>query len=383
MKNLLLLPLPPPFAGPEMIAFNLVRSAKLKKSENIILQNANIHNSNADKGSFTISGFKNFILIIINYLKNLRHVKGVFVYLSSSRLGFFKDSIYIYLAILSRRKVVAQYHGSNFYHFYEFQSWLYRRYIEFTLRRLSKILVLGKTLKPIFYDIDPTLKIDVLPNGLDVQQYTVLKKNIPGSEFTILFMGHLIFSKGFYDLIISYKQLYSKYRRRISINFAGENIGYSVTTLEFLSGKFYEQFKKYGKEIDAEIQDFIKNSYEYNAHYLGFVSGKKKIQALATADLFVLPSYTEGFSMAVLEAMAVGLPVIVTPVGAMPEVVQDDINGKITPVGNPDKLALNIEYFIMNPEKARQIGTYNREYVKRNYDIEIVAEKLLTILNDV
>ena len=383
MKKLLLLPLPPPYAGPEMIAYYLTRSAKLQNAKEIILQNANIHTSNAAKGSFTFSGLQNFFLIILNYLKNLRQVNVVFIYLSSSRLGFFKDSIYIYLAKLFRRKVVAQYHGSNFYHFYEYQSGLYRWYIRITLRRLAKVLVLGETLKPIFHDIDAGLDLDVLPNGLELEPFHAPEKDFSKTSFTIFFMGHLIFSKGFYDLIVSYKQLYGKYNDHIALKFAGENVGYAETTLEFLSGKYYEQFANHGREIDAEIQDFIKNAEQYNAQYLGFVNGERKMETLAAADLFVLPSYTEGFSMAVLEAMAAGLPVIVTPVGAMPEVVQDGINGLHTPVGDPEKLTKNIEYFINNPKKAREMGQYNRDYVKRNYDIEIVAERLLAILNDV
>ena len=383
MKKLFLLPLPPPFAGPEMVAYNLKCSASIGSNDSLVLLNANIHSSNAAKGSFTLAGFRNFVHIIFNFLKNLRHANIVFIYLSSSRLGFLKDSIYIYLTKLSRRKIVAQYHGSNFYHFYEYQSTLYRLYIRMTLHRLSKILVLGETLKPIFHDIDPELDLDILPNGLELEPYNAVAKYASNPVFTILFMGHLIFSKGFYDLIVGYKQLYGKYNDRIALKFAGENVGYSETTLEFLNGKYYEQFAKHGREIDAEIQDFITNAEKYNAHYLGFVSGEEKLQTFASADLFVLPSFTEGFSMAVLEAMAAGLPVIVTPVGAMPDVVQDGINGLLTPVGDPEKLAQNIEYFINNPEKAREMGKYNRDYVKRNYDIEVVAERLLAILNEV
>ena len=68
------------------------------------------------------------------------------------------------------------------------------------------------------------------------------------------------------------------------------------------------------------------------------LSGKDKHDAFCSADIFVLPSFTEGFSVAVLEAVAHGLPVITTRVGALPEVIAEKENGMFVSAGNQEEL---------------------------------------------
>jgi glycosyltransferase involved in cell wall biosynthesis len=378
-KIIFLLPSPPPVAGPELIAEALTNSRTIRGKKDIRIINANINTGNATRGTFTLQGFFNFLVIILKFTIALPTAKILFTYLSSSRLGFIKDAIFIWLASFFFTKVVTQYHGSHFQHFYTAQSGFYKKFIRLTLSRTSKVLVLAESLKSIFQGICDETKIDVLQNGLVIksQTFSEVKTNI---SFNILFMGHLIYSKGFYELVRAYKKLYQRYSDNVSLQFAGENIGYSEGTLEFLSGEYYDTFRKHGLDINDEIQDFIRNAKIYNAQYLGFISGEKKEEILAESDLFVLPSYTEGFSMACLEAMAAGLPVIATPVGAMNEVVKDGVNGVITPVGDVDKLVENIRFFIDNPDEHKKIGSYNPSYVKVNYNIEVVAQKLLNIL---
>ena len=147
-----------------------------------------------------------------------------------------------------------------------------------------------------------------------------------------------------------------------------------------MSGQWEKDFYQNGRAKNQEIQDFIQNSQHWNSKYLGFVSGDEKIKAFNNSDLLVLPSYTEGFSISVLEAMAMGLPVITTPVGAMPEVVKNGVNGLITPIGNVEKLAENIEILMNDKELYRKISEYNPKYVRENFDIEQVAKQLIEIL---
>lgn len=59
--------------------------------------------------------------------------------------------------------------------------------------------------------------------------------------------------------------------------------------------------------------------------------GSAKTEALEWADIYILPSYNEGLPIAILEAMACGMPVITTPVGGIPELVRDGMNGTLIP----------------------------------------------------
>ena len=78
---------------------------------------------------------------------------------------------------------------------------------------------------------------------------------------------------------------------------------------------------------------------------------------LAAMDILVLPSHSEGVSLALLEAMAVGLPVIATVVGGLPEVVTDAANGLLIPPRDPEALARALERLLADPNFARLWGS--------------------------
>jgi glycosyltransferase involved in cell wall biosynthesis len=85
---------------------------------------------------------------------------------------------------------------------------------------------------------------------------------------------------------------------------------------------------------------------------------------LKRADAFVLPSYHEGLPMALLEAMAWGLPPICTPVGSIPEVVRHRLNGLLVPPGDIAQLATAIQRLAINPTERRRMGALARATVE-------------------
>jgi glycosyltransferase involved in cell wall biosynthesis len=87
-------------------------------------------------------------------------------------------------------------------------------------------------------------------------------------------------------------------------------------------------------------------------------------QLLATADAFVLPSYHEGLPMSMLEAMAWELPVIVTPVGGIPEVVISEGNGLLVTPGNQEELQNALRQLIQNPCLRSKLGQSGRQTVE-------------------
>jgi glycosyltransferase involved in cell wall biosynthesis len=83
--------------------------------------------------------------------------------------------------------------------------------------------------------------------------------------------------------------------------------------------------------------------------------------------------------MAVIEAMACGLPIIATQVGGLPDLVCQDLNGLLVPAGQPDQLAIAIHQLIVNPEMRylMQVGSF--QLAQKNFGVEDLVSRLLEI----
>ncbi|MBS3066163.1 glycosyltransferase family 4 protein [Candidatus Woesearchaeota archaeon] len=110
----------------------------------------------------------------------------------------------------------------------------------------------------------------------------------------------------------------------------------------------------------------------------GFVSDV--VPYLQAADVFVMPSLTETTSLATLEAMACGLPVIVTKVGFMKEYIKKDYNGMFFPRNNVTNLSLKIMHLLMDKRKRAELGENARETVIRDFAWEKTYKKIKRIL---
>ncbi|MFC1774715.1 glycosyltransferase family 4 protein [Nanoarchaeota archaeon] len=104
---------------------------------------------------------------------------------------------------------------------------------------------------------------------------------------------------------------------------------------------------------------------------------------LNAMDVFVLPSLTETSSLATMEAMACGLPVIVTPVGNIPEYVQDGHNGLIFSRKDVDALIERIHKLIDDPELRKVMGKNARKTIVKNYPWHRTVKRIKKVLLDI
>ncbi|WOD41513.1 glycosyltransferase [Nodosilinea sp. E11] len=109
---------------------------------------------------------------------------------------------------------------------------------------------------------------------------------------------------------------------------------------------------------------------------VGFVSGEAKTALLQGADLFVLPSYSENLGIALLEAMAAGLPVITTPEVAIAPLIQQHQTGLVTPA-QPPALAQAIQHYLQQPTAARQAGQRGRTLMETEFSWPTQATRLI------
>lgn len=102
-----------------------------------------------------------------------------------------------------------------------------------------------------------------------------------------------------------------------------------------------------------------------------FLGNRRDVpELLNVIDIFVLPSLTEGLSMALLEAMATGKPIVATNVGGNPEIVMDGETGIIAPPRDPENMAGALLKILSNRELAREMGRKGRERVEKEFSLE-------------
>ncbi len=105
-------------------------------------------------------------------------------------------------------------------------------------------------------------------------------------------------------------------------------------------------------------------------HFIGHVPQRELARRLADAAVFVLPSRSEGLPRVVLEAMAVGVPVIATAVGGIPEMIDAEVTGWLVPPRDAAALADRLRWILDHPGEAEAVGRRGREMTARRFSIE-------------
>jgi len=108
----------------------------------------------------------------------------------------------------------------------------------------------------------------------------------------------------------------------------------------------------------------------------GWLGPESKSAALAASTIFLLPSYHEGMPMALLEAMSWGMPVIATPVGGIPQIVTNEVNGLLIPAADVAALTTAIERLLQDPTLRVRLGNAARTTIVSGFSLEDAMRKL-------
>ena len=167
----------------------------------------------------------------------------------------------------------------------------------------------------------------------------------------ILFSGTLCLAKGYADMIRAFAKI-AKRHQDWQIVFAG-------------NGEI-EQGKRIAKGLGIEKQTI----------WLGWVKGADKDKAFREASIFCLPSYAEGFPMTVLEAWTYGAAVVTTPVGGLPDVIEDGRNCLVTDFGNEKMLAQKLENLMTNNSLREEMVRYSHDVMIPKFSLEAINNQL-------
>ncbi|OGQ05142.1 MAG: hypothetical protein A2W61_04865 [Deltaproteobacteria bacterium RIFCSPLOWO2_01_44_7] len=381
-KVIAFVPLPPPPAGPEIATQAMLNVLSLPHDCELRVVKANVRTSNDRKGNFDREGIFRAGKSLLNLFFHCLCFRPQKAYLlvNPSKAGFLRDAAAIFIARLFFCKVIAHYHGSHFHYFYKTSSCWFRFLIRITLRQLHVMIVQAERLKNIFSGLLFESRLSVLYNGVSDaclergKTAVALRKARKRDPVTFLFLGHISFAKGFYDLMSAYKKLIEQ-GKKIRLLIAGDFILNLKTQVEFLERPYRQFYVDHSLQIHHEILEFVQNRTISGIEYHGIVEGEQKYLLFEQADVFVLPSHTEGFPNVVLEAMAFGLGLIVTPVGALPEVLQEPDNAYFVEPGNSDSLVRQMNGLLAQPSICFEMGMKNRKLVEQKYQMQLTARK--------
>jgi colanic acid/amylovoran biosynthesis glycosyltransferase len=181
----------------------------------------------------------------------------------------------------------------------------------------------------------------------------------------IISIGRLIEKKGFADLIAACGLLTSR-RRAFSCEIIGEGPLEEALRAQIASAGLEDCVRLVGPQTQAEVA-----------------------MRLAQATIFVLPCTREAdggmdnLPTVIMEAMAAGLPVISTPLGGIPEMVEHEVNGELVPERDPPAICAAMERLISDPERARRLGDKGRQIAREKFSIETSAGALRELFENI
>ena len=268
-----------------------------------------------------------------------RNIKIVHLHTAADG-SFWRKVQLMQLAKRMGRKVILHVHASRFKDFYEESH--RKRWILENLKQVDVLIVLSTSWKEWFTNIGmPENRIVILHNITEYPQKKGIKKQPIGKSRPVrfLFLGEIGERKGVFDILNGISHHKEELNGKIKLRIGGN---------------------KHETELKKQITD---NGLENIVSFEGWVSGNKKVELLNWADVFILPSRNEGLPISILEAMSYGMPVISTPVGGIPEVVNEQ-NGILVQPGNEEAIAQSIIYFVEHPSKIAIMGNHSLEVVK-------------------
>jgi glycosyltransferase involved in cell wall biosynthesis len=144
---------------------------------------------------------------------------------------------------------------------------------------------------------------------------------------------------------------------------------------------FLKVHAKYRNTLLLIVGEGLEKEIPPSRHVIRAGRQDNVVPFLQAIDIFVLPSLTETSSLATMEAMAVGLPVVVTPVGNIREYIVDGKNGLLFARQDVNELAERIEYLLKHSKARRQLGTAARGTIMKEYSLSLAIDKIKKILS--
>ena len=271
---------------------------------------------------------------------------------TNSGAGFYARGLMTLWAKKFGAKAILHMHGAEFKEFYNAMTPARKKRTKRFLTANSILVVLSKEWQQFFVSIGiPPEKIIVKTNSVFLP--VLSEKSKTTERLTVLYLSRFEKRKGVYeivDAIKNYPELREKFRFVIA-------------------GPMTDSFE----DIKTLVESLGFSGF---VEMPGPLVGKDKDKAYRNADIYLLQSFAEGMPIGLLEAMSYGLACITTPVGGIPDVVQNGQNGLLIEPGDTYALAGAIESLLKNEDVRIRIGREARATIAQKYNWTVRAKEL-------
>ena len=279
----------------------------------------------------------------------------------TDRVSFWKEGAFMLAARLFGLRIVGHLHGNQFAHLATGRRPLMRWSVRRVMRLPAVIIALSEGWRSLLLEhIAPDLNVVVIPNtvGADFAAFAAegepsVADGTPDHPFRALFVGSLGTRKGVPELLA-----------------AARLVREQVPDAQFVLAGALEL------GAERELMERARAAPPDGVTFPGVVTGPEKVALFASADVFVLPSHQENFPIAVLEAMAAGLPLVVTPVGALPEVLQEGRNCHFVVPGDSQALAARLVHVAQHPGERCAMGITNQRLFRQAFAPDVVLAQI-------
>ena len=275
---------------------------------------------------------------------------------TASHLDFFRHAVFVILAKCFHKKVLLHMHGGDFERFY----YRHPKLVSYVCHRADALIAVSSFFEQLFRSLHLSGHIYLLHNAITPPRTTTEKKDgeEKDTKFQLLYIGSINENKGCFDVIKSIGNHKEELNGKIVFHLAGNDE----------TGKLDGEIRRYG------LENCIVSH--------GWADKEKKSVLLQKADCYIQPSYFESFGLSILEAMAHGLPVITSPTGGIPDLVDDGITGLYVAPGDTDGIFSSIKTLMNAPETRRKMGE-NAIKKASNFSIGKAEKKLISIYHAV
>ena len=341
MNILLISPLPPPAGGIATWTEKYIGYCKANRHK-VHLVNTSLRGSRAIKINHKMNILSEIIrafVIITTLRKSLRNTQIDIIHIntSCSKLGLLRDFLCVKMAKSAGFPVVVHCHCNV-------QDQLngslrLERLFQNVVNNSDLVIVMNQ-LSHNYVEKFSQKSVRIVPNFIE-EDMIITNRQVCDEISEVIFVGHVQPSKGVFEIYDA-----SKYLPHLHFT---------------LVGPVKDEIRKRRKPENVDLSDEL--------------SRDKVIKMLDNADLFLFPSHTEGFSLALLEAMARGLPVIATDVGANREMISD-FGGVLVPMHDVEAIVSALKS--MKSKLVREsMSKFNVIKVRSEYTVDVCMRKLM------